>query len=77
MQTFKIQIQKKWLEAIRYIIGIKHLNIKIYSIEPLPGSIPGGEPDTEVQLQLLSEDPAEVFFLGFYAAQERLSITLH
>jgi len=76
MQTFTLKIQKKFAPSFRYVIGQKHLNIQIISEQPLPGIIPSGDPDTELAIQLLSEDLADLVRLGFYAAKEPLSFTL-
>ena len=73
---FKIKIEKKWIGPIEFIINYRHLNIKIIKKEPIPGPMTSEDPDTEVTLRLLSGNPGEIFFLGFYAGQERLSITL-
>ena len=76
METFKFKIQKKFIPSFRYVIGQKKLNIQIISEEPLPEPIPSGDPDIEIEIQLLSEDLGELVTLGFYAAKEPLSFTL-
>jgi hypothetical protein len=76
MQTFTLKIQKKIVAPLHYVIGTKKLNIKIISEQTLPGVIPSGEPDTELTLQLLSEDLSELITLGWFAAKEPLTFTL-
>jgi hypothetical protein len=76
METFKLKIQKKFVPSLRYVIGQKHLNIKIISEQPFPEPIPSGDPDIEIEIQLLSEDLGELVTLGWYAAKEPLSFTL-
>jgi len=71
---FKIKIQKRWISSITFIINYRRLNIKIIKIDSIPGPLPIDEPDTEVTLQLLSEDLGEVFFLGFYLSQEKPTV---
>lgn len=76
MQTFKIQIQKKFVYSFQCIVGEGKLNIKIISEEPLPGIFPSGDLDTELTIQLLSEDLSELVTLGFLAAKVPLPFTL-
>lgn len=73
---FKLKIEKRWISPITFTIHNRRMNIKILKTEPISGAIPSGDPDTEVTLKLLSDSPEEIFFLGFYAGQEKLSITL-
>jgi hypothetical protein len=76
MKTFTLKIQKKYIQSFQCVIGQKHLNVKIISALPLPGIIPSGDPDTELEIQLLSDDLSELVHLGFYAAKEPLTFTL-
>lgn len=76
MQTIKIRIEKKYVPSFQYAIGQKNLNIKIISEKPLPGIIPSGDPNTEVEIQLLSDDLGELVTLGWFAGKQPLSLTL-
>lgn len=73
---FQVKIEQKWISSIKFTINFRRLNIKIHKTEEIPGPIPSGDPDTELTLKLLSDNPAEIFFLGFYSGQERISFTL-
>ncbi|NCA74869.1 MAG: hypothetical protein EOM90_00905 [Alphaproteobacteria bacterium] len=76
MQPFSIQIKKAQCEAVRFAINYKRMNIAVIRETALPGPIPEGDPDTQMDLALLSEDLAEVFYLADFAAKQKSSITL-
>lgn len=64
------------IEAVTFCINFHRLNIKILEVSEIPLKDQEDRIDTQMKLQLLSSDLAEVYKLGYYAAKEKLSFTL-
>lgn len=74
MQTFSIKITKAQCLPVRFAINFKRLNVAVVRETALPGPVPEGDPDTQLDLVLLSDDLAEVFYMADFAARQKSSI---
>lgn len=77
MGEFKIKILGNALPGIKFSINFQRLNIRIINEAMLPGPIPGGDPDMEITLELLSGDLSEIFYMATFAAIQKTTFTLH
>lgn len=76
MLPFTVRVRKPQFEAIKFSINYNRYDIAISGTNAIAGPIPGGEPDLEVNLVLLSEDASEIFYMAAFAAIQKEPFTL-